>query len=126
MNHTQFIYDVVHSYTATIYIGLKDFATGVTADPALLQEFVRSYVREFRRGTPAGCVTVTPTTFSFVDGYEDGFAIGFINYPRFPTSPDAIKQSALRFAEALVVEFRQRRVSVVLPDETVMIAPVEV
>lgn len=33
------------------------------------------------------CVTITPTTFIYTGGEEDGFVIGCLNYPRFPT-PD--------------------------------------
>jgi hypothetical protein len=31
------------------------------------------------------CVTVTPTTFVYRGGEEEGFVVGFRNYPRFPT-----------------------------------------
>jgi hypothetical protein len=36
------------------------------------------------------CVTIEPTTFIYTGGEEDGFVVGFVNYPRFPTDPAGI------------------------------------
>ena len=37
------------------------------------------------------CVTVSPTTYIYTGGEEEGAIIGFIQYPRFPKSHHKIK-----------------------------------
>jgi hypothetical protein len=111
----------VPTYNATIYIGLKERASGQSATAESLSEYLQAYVSTCGRDTPAGCITVTPTKFVYVDGFEDGFAIGFINYPRFPSTAEAIRASALQLGRALADFLHQCRVSVVFPSDTVMI-----
>jgi len=77
----------VPTYNATIYVGLKDRASGLSATAESVLQYLQGYVCTYGRDTPAGCVTVTSMKFVYVDGFEDGFAIGFINYPRFPSTP---------------------------------------
>lgn len=55
------------------------------------------------------------------DGAEDGAAVGLINYPRFPESCEKIKEVALDLAKSLKTELKQRRLSVVFSDETIML-----
>lgn len=33
------------------------------------------------------CVTIEPTTFIYTGGEEQGYVVGMINYPRFPSVP---------------------------------------
>lgn len=47
------------------------------------------------------CVTVTPTTFIYTGGEEEGFIVGLINYPRFPALPQDITDKAQALAEFL-------------------------
>lgn len=117
----QFEMTAVRSYYATIYLGLREHQSGRIATPESVYEFVQAYVSSFGKGTPAGCVSVTPTKFIYVDGAEEGLAIGLINYPRFPADEPAIRAAALSLAEELAVEFRQCRVSVVFPEQTIML-----
>lgn len=65
------------------------------------------------------CVTVTPTTFVYTAGAEEGVAVGFVNYPRFPTTPAALKERALRVASRLMRDLCQWSALVVTPTETV-------
>jgi hypothetical protein len=118
---TQFEMNAVRSYNAIIYLGLRGHQTERIATPESVYEFVQAHVSSFGKGTPAGCVSVTPTKFIYVDGAEDGFAIGLINYPRFPAEEPAIRASALSLAEGLAVKFQQCRVSVVFPEQTIML-----
>jgi hypothetical protein len=64
------------------------------------------------------CVTVTPTTFTYTGGEEAGFAVGFVNYPRFPTTTSKLFVRALEIAGGLLVECCQRSALVVGPTET--------
>jgi hypothetical protein len=120
-DHTQMVQKVVPTYCATIYVGMKEKASGQSTPQEKLFEYLREYIGTHGRGSPAGCISVTPTKYFYVDGCEDGFAIGFINYPRFPASPEAIRASAMQLGTALAQFLHQCRVSIVFPDETVMI-----
>lgn len=57
----------------------------------------------------------------FIGVREPGFCVGLINYPRFPSTAEKIREHAIAMARRLLVEFRQFKVSIVFPDETVMV-----
>ncbi len=47
------------------------------------------------------CVTVTPTTFVYTGGMEEGVEVGLTNSPRFPTTPDKLLDRARTLAVVL-------------------------
>lgn len=104
------------TYTATVYVGTKERATGEVRPLGLARE----YLKDFASGGGV-CVSFTPTEFIYKDGMEPGIVVGLINYPRFPESLESIKAKALAIAEGLQAIYRQLKVSVVFPDETVML-----
>lgn len=67
------------------------------------------------------CVTVTPTTFIYTGGQESGFSVGMINYPRFPTTKEALFTRAVVIAEKLIAELCQWSACVIADDKTVWI-----
>lgn len=109
----------VPTYTATIYVGLR---VGRSAEPAKIVHSLADASRICQEYVDAAglCVTVTPTTFIYTNGGEPGCIVGLIN-PRFPSTQAAIRAHALALAELLLVGLEQFKVSVVLPDETVML-----
>jgi len=86
----------------------------------MAREFLHSHV-----DSEGLCVTLTETEFIYTKtktvGGEPGFAVGLINYPRFPAEALSIRAKALYIAEELRKLYRQWKVSVVFPDETVML-----
>lgn len=68
------------------------------------------------------CVTITPTSYIFRGGDEDGFIIGLINYPRFPASPERIWQHAETLAARLCAKAGQKSYTIQAPDKTVWIS----
>jgi hypothetical protein len=64
------------------------------------------------------CVTVTPTNYVYTGGEEAGVIVGLINYPRFPSEPRDIAQTATLLALELMHKLEQQSVSVQTPDET--------
>lgn len=48
------------------------------------------------------CVTVEPTTFIYSYGEEQGFVVGFLNYPRFPRTDGQIIERARTWLHALL------------------------
>ena len=68
------------------------------------------------------CVTVEACDFIYTRGEESGFVIGFVNYPRFPSTPDAIFEQACLFANMLLNRLFQGSALVVGPEKTTWIS----
>lgn len=68
------------------------------------------------------CVTVTLTRFIYTGGVEDGVAVGFVNYPRFPKTPEEITTRAIAVANILIVDMCQLSALVVTPNQTVWLS----
>lgn len=71
------------------------------------------------------CVTVTPTEFVYTGGREKGSIIGLINYPRFPSTPEAIFARAEELALSLLEHLRfppQQSCTIQAPDKTLWIS----
>jgi hypothetical protein len=64
------------------------------------------------------CVTVTPTTYVYRDGEEEGVVVGLINYPRFPDHPARIEDTAIRLGMRLKKALGQESFSVQTPTTT--------
>jgi len=104
------------TYTANIYIGFKE---GYDGEIHTIQE-AKDIAQEYCDSV-GFCVTVTPTTFIYQNGREDGCIVGLINYPRFPTAPEVIQHHAFKLADIFLEEFNQYRISFVCDDITFMI-----
>lgn len=68
------------------------------------------------------CVTVTETTYCYTGGEEAGVIVGLINYPRFPSLPEAIWQRAEQLAARLCAGLKQQSYTIQSPDKTVWIS----
>lgn len=64
------------------------------------------------------CVTVEACDFIYTGGEECGFVVGFLNYPRFPTSPEKLWERATGVAERLVGGLCQWSALLVASDKT--------
>lgn len=112
--------NTVSTFTATIYVGFRHRPTGEVIDRAAVIEAIQKYV-----DAVGLCVTVTDTQYVYTNGGEPGIAVGLINYPRFPSTPEQIRAHALALAGMLLEKCRQFKVSVVMPNQTVMIGEPE-
>lgn len=65
------------------------------------------------------CVSITPTSYIYSGGREEGFRIGFINYPRFPQKPEEILKRAEELADWIRDHVGQYSFSITTPDETI-------
>jgi Fe-S-cluster-containing hydrogenase component 2 len=109
----------VKTFTATIYVGLRE---GRTADPSPKMhtiDDVRVACQVYCNSVGL-CVTVTPTEFIYTNGGEPGAIVGIINYPRFPTAEINIMEHAKLLALLLQSRLGQQRVTIVCPETTVM------
>lgn len=68
------------------------------------------------------CVTLDPTTFIYTGGVEPGFVVGFINYPRFPSTGAALFDRATLIAESLMAHCCQLSCCLVGTDKTVWLS----
>lgn len=65
------------------------------------------------------CVTIEPTTYIYTGGEEQGFKIGYINYPRFPIADYGVFRSkVIKMAHRVRLETGQMSFTVMFPDET--------
>lgn len=66
------------------------------------------------------CVTLTPQSFIYTGGREEGFCIGFVNYPRFPhANVSHLTDEAYRLAHVLLEELGQHSFLMMTPEDTV-------
>lgn len=64
------------------------------------------------------CVTIEPTLYVYTGGEEAGYVVGLVNYPRFPTMPDALFKRAQAILEMLIEQTHQTSGLLVAPDNT--------
>jgi hypothetical protein len=64
------------------------------------------------------CVTIEPTTFIYTGGEEQGYCVGLVNYPRFPTTPELLNARARDLAVKLLDRTCQHSALVVTPQVT--------
>ena len=69
-------------------------------------EHAKQVIRRFCMDCPC-CVTVTPTTYVYRGGQEDGFVVGFRNYPRFPSDAYGLRTLAADLGDLLRRELAQ-------------------
>ena len=109
--------EILKSYNVQIWCGLKESyndnkVNSIDDVREVCDQWV-NYIKD--------CVSITPTEFRYVDGSEPGVIVGYIQYPRFPREEQEIKRRALRLAEKLMIALKQNRVTVVTPEESIMI-----
>jgi len=106
----------IKSYNTQIWVGLKEGYDGPTHIIDEIYNICNKYVNDAKY-----CVTVTPTKYFYVNGFEDGAIIGLINYPRFPNTKKGIIKKALELGNILMTELNQCRISITTPDNTYLL-----
>jgi len=64
------------------------------------------------------CVSVTPTTFIYTGGAEEGVCVRIIQYPRFPRPERELMGVAIRLADLLRIRLFQHSFTIETPEET--------
>lgn len=113
----------VPTFTSQIYVGFRVRYTNKVHSIDEVYAYLHDYCNKI-----GFCVTVAPTTYIYTwepasgcVGEEPGCVVGIINYPRFPTESAILRSRAIEIARGLLKLLEQGKVSVVFPDETVMI-----
>lgn len=110
----------VETFTATIYVGLKHHYEGEVMPFEQVEDIIQRWVDGIGM-----CVTVTRTKYVYTKGNEPGIIVGFINYPRFPSTPGDIAYRVFDLAQILLKECKQMQLSIVFPDETILFSNTE-
>ena len=87
----------------------------IAGDP----KFIEDLCQEFCTKIQDLCVTVTPTTYVYKYGRQEGAIIGLINYPRFPCTKDELRATATKLADFLLDKTNNASYSIMGPDETI-------
>jgi hypothetical protein len=95
------------SFTATIYIA---------GDMSEIRSACRQYCLS------GFCVSILPCSFCYTAGLEEGAAIGIINYPRFPRTPEVLQEIAEDLAKFLIITLYQASCTVVMPNKTIYLS----
>lgn len=105
------------SYNVNIYCGLQEtYDKNKTHSIEDAFKICDNFVNERK-----DCVSITETNFRYVDGFEKGVIVGYINYPRFPRTESEILERALLLANRLMYGLNQFRVTVTTPNESIML-----
>ena len=62
------------------------------------------------------CVTIEPTTFIYTGGEEQGYVVGLVNYPRFPSEPAALVERARALMLKLLADTFQHSAMFMTPE----------
>jgi len=107
-------------YEARIYLGSRRKYNGPAFSYAELRAFIGAHQSE-QGLSKANPVRITPTAYVWADYDEPGWEIAVINYPRQPKAHCELASFALDLATALLNNFEQNRISIVFPEEIVML-----
>jgi hypothetical protein len=75
----------------------------IAGDIDVTKQVVREFCFEF-----GWCVTVTPTTFIYSGGEEQGVIVGVENYPRFASDAETLMARAEELASRIAVRCCQK------------------
>lgn len=64
------------------------------------------------------CFRIYPATYIYTGGEEEGFTVGIVNYPRFPSTPEELWGRARAISRILAKACNQRSALIVGPETT--------
>lgn len=80
---------------------------------------IEQVCRDFFLNDTECCATVDPTKFIYTGGEQAGAVIQLINYPRFPSTPTLVQETAERLSKKLLLATHQISALVMTPHETI-------
>jgi hypothetical protein len=106
-------------FEARIYIGSRVKYNGPQFTFLELKESIGLF--QANNGQDSNPVRITPTTFVWEKYEEDGWEIAIIDYPRVSKPHEKLREFSYNMAVHLLERFEQNRISIVFPDEIVML-----
>lgn len=104
------------TYSASVYVGLREGYGDIVHDISEVRKLCQKYCDEV-----SYAFSLTKTEFIYKNGNEPGVIVGLIDYPRIPLGREIVRNHAIAIAKILMKELSQFRVSIVCPDETMML-----
>jgi len=115
-------YNECITYEAYLTIGSIRGYNGITIDKNELISSISNFQLAFENEHGYSCgVRILKSKVVFQGYSEDCWDVHIINYPRFPQSVYQLHEFIMRLAESLLGELDQERVTVVMPDTSVML-----
>lgn len=109
----------VDSFEVRLYIGSREGYNGPAFDVEKLKSLIQVQQGADERAIIP--VRITPTQFVAGEYSEDGWEVAAFNYPRRPKKMTEIYMFMEGLARHLMASLRQKRVSLVTPEKTVML-----
>ena len=108
------------THNVSIYIGSQERYKGKDFGKYELMEAIADY--QTLLGDKSCTVRITRCGYLYQSYWEKGYQISTINYCRFPKPVELIEKFMLGLAEKLLYKFNQNRISIVMPENTIMIS----
>ena len=86
----------------------------IAGDLAIIKQICREHCMKIGL-----CVTITPTTYIYTGGEENGAIVGLINYPKFPEDAHHIILKATTLGRLLMERCFQLSFSITMPGKTI-------
>lgn len=106
------------TYEAKIYLGSKEAYKGKEFTLEDLTKFIGSFQKD--KDKDACPLRIAECHYMFEDYIEKGWEVVVINYPRFPKPESKLFEFMSDLAKALLMQFKQNRISLVTPTQTYM------
>ncbi len=103
-------------FNVQVWCGLKERDTNIVHTLEEAKAICQNFVDDVGE-----CVSVTPTEFIYTNGNENGFVVGFIQYPRFPRKKKEIKSRAIQLAALLMLKLNQYKVTITTQHKSYML-----
>lgn len=103
---------------ARIALGLREGFDGPTASLTEVRNFLGEWLR---RANHPFTVSVVALDVVYATGNESGAFITLLDDPRFPVGEAILRERALHLGQALLVRFRQHRLSVLVGAEAIIL-----
>jgi hypothetical protein len=109
------------SFNLQIWVGLRSGYGEYIHPIEKVREICNKFVNTLDDRGLGDCVSITPTEFRYIKGWEPRVIVEYINYPRFPRTEEQILKKTLALGEILRVQLFQERITVVTPETTYLL-----
>jgi hypothetical protein len=104
------------TFSVDIFVGSEQWSKNIAVEEfSLYYERVTKICQEFCDEVGL-CVHIQKVDYVYTQGSESGVKVGLINYPRFPKNHRRIINQALDLGRLLLIQCKQKRITVVAPD----------
>jgi hypothetical protein len=107
---------VENTHEVSIYIGCREGYSGPYVSQSRLERIIADYMS--RTGWEGSAARISNVTYLVKSYKEEGYALDFIQYPRFRVEPAKLERNVIQLAHFLLLTLKQNRLTVVTPQKT--------